>query len=60
MTASLKADRGSAPTMSNTVAEIEAYADAAGIDLSGASNKAQRIAAIEAALGGLEDGNSET
>lgn len=31
------------------MAEIEAYADSMGIDLSGATNKAQRLAIIEGA-----------
>jgi hypothetical protein len=39
-----------APTEKNTVAEIEAYAGEHGIDLAGASTKAEKVAAIQAAL----------
>lgn len=35
--------------MRSTVAEIEAYAEAHGIDLSGATNKAGRLEIIEGA-----------
>lgn len=37
--------------MRSTVAEIEAYAAAAGIDLSGATTKARKLDAIAASLG---------
>lgn len=36
--------------MRSTVSEIERYAAARGIDLSGARNKAERLAAIASAL----------
>ncbi len=40
----------SAPTSGSTVAEIEAYAADRGIDLSGASTKTEKLAAVEAAV----------
>lgn len=40
------------PTMDNTVAQIDAWSEAHGIDLTGKTNKAEKIAAITAASAG--------
>lgn len=47
----LDGDLGPRPRQDSTIKEIEAYADAAGVDLAGASGKDEKLAAVEAVFG---------
>lgn len=52
MAAGLDAATGAMPTMSNTAAEIRAYAEAAGVKVGAKASKASMLAAIEEASRG--------
>lgn len=42
----LESEPAASPSMRSTVAEIEAYADSVGVDLTGARTKAEKLARL--------------